>query len=160
MYLNRLSGEQKRLFLDLCIYASKADGIFAEEEKQYIQQYCVKKFDECIWRSQPFIVWKCQREIIRHASSFPPQLGHRNTALFNCLKRCSCSADCENGFTSKPFSCSVPFIAVNCFPHLLHWNCCFCTNGLEGIASVLIFIFYFLIFIVKLLFSRNFNILS
>lgn len=56
MYLNRLSGEQKRLFLDLCIHASKADGIFAEEEKQYIQQYCVKKFDECIWRSHPFIV--------------------------------------------------------------------------------------------------------
>ena len=42
MYLNRLSGEQKILFLDLCIYASKADGIFVEEEKQYIQQYCVK----------------------------------------------------------------------------------------------------------------------
>ena len=56
MYLNRLSGEQKELFLDLCIHASKADGIFAEEEKQYIQQYCVKKFDECIRRSQPFIV--------------------------------------------------------------------------------------------------------
>ena len=56
MYLNRLSGEKKILFLDLCIHASKADGIFAEEEKQYIQQYCVKKFDECIWRSQPFIV--------------------------------------------------------------------------------------------------------
>ena len=42
MYLNRLSGEQKELFLDLCIHASKADGIFAEEEKRYIQQYCVK----------------------------------------------------------------------------------------------------------------------
>ena len=42
MYLNRLSGEQKELFLDLCIYASKADGIFAEEEKQYIQQYCIE----------------------------------------------------------------------------------------------------------------------
>ena len=36
MYLNRLSGEQKELFLDLCIHASKADGIFAEEEKQFL----------------------------------------------------------------------------------------------------------------------------
>lgn len=42
MYLNRLSGEQKELFLDLCIHASKADGSFAEEEKQYIQQYCIE----------------------------------------------------------------------------------------------------------------------
>lgn len=42
MYLNRLSGEQKELFLDLCIHMSKVDGVFAEEEKHYIQDYCVE----------------------------------------------------------------------------------------------------------------------
>lgn len=40
MFLNRLSGEQKELFLDLCIHASKADSEFAAEEKQTIDQYC------------------------------------------------------------------------------------------------------------------------
>ena len=40
MYLNRLSGEQKELFLDLCIHASKADGIFAEEEKSLSGKLC------------------------------------------------------------------------------------------------------------------------
>ncbi len=42
MYLNGLSGEQKELFLDLCIHMSKVDGVFAEEEKHYIQDYCVE----------------------------------------------------------------------------------------------------------------------
>jgi len=42
MYLNRLSGEQKELFLDLCIHASRADGIFAEEEKACIKEYCIE----------------------------------------------------------------------------------------------------------------------
>lgn len=42
MYLNRLSGEQKELFLDLCIHMSRVDGVFAEEEKHYIQDYCVE----------------------------------------------------------------------------------------------------------------------
>lgn len=42
MYLNRLSEKQKELFLDLCIHASKADGVFAEEEKACIKEYCVE----------------------------------------------------------------------------------------------------------------------
>ena len=40
MFLNRLSNEQKELFLDLCIHASKADNDFAEDEKLVIDQYC------------------------------------------------------------------------------------------------------------------------
>ena len=40
MYLNKLSGEQKELFLDLCIYASMANNDFDEKEKEYIRQYC------------------------------------------------------------------------------------------------------------------------
>lgn len=40
MFLNRLSSEQKDLFLDLCIHASMANNDFAEEEKLMIQQYC------------------------------------------------------------------------------------------------------------------------
>jgi len=42
MYLNRLSKEQKELFLDLCIHTSKIDGVVADEEKRYIQDYCVE----------------------------------------------------------------------------------------------------------------------
>ncbi len=40
MYLNKLSGEQKELFLDLSIHAAKANNEFSEEEKSYIEQYC------------------------------------------------------------------------------------------------------------------------
>ncbi|MBR4554446.1 MAG: hypothetical protein IKO27_02520 [Ruminococcus sp.] len=40
MYLNRLSNEQKELFLDLCIHAAKADMDFGAEEKLIIEQYC------------------------------------------------------------------------------------------------------------------------
>lgn len=42
MYLNKLSDEQKELFLDLSIHAAKADNDFAEEEKSYIEQYCAE----------------------------------------------------------------------------------------------------------------------
>lgn len=40
MYLNKLSLSQKDLFLDLCIYAAKADNVFEDIEKEYIRQYC------------------------------------------------------------------------------------------------------------------------
>lgn len=40
MYLNKLSGEQKELFLDLSIHAAKANNEFSDEEKSYINQYC------------------------------------------------------------------------------------------------------------------------
>ena len=40
MYLNKLSGEQKELFLDLCIHASMSNNNFDEKEKEYIRQYC------------------------------------------------------------------------------------------------------------------------
>lgn len=40
MYLNKLSGEQKELFLDLCIHASMANNDFDEKEKEFIKQYC------------------------------------------------------------------------------------------------------------------------
>lgn len=40
MYLNKLSTEQKELFLDLSIHAAKANNEFSEEEKLYIEQYC------------------------------------------------------------------------------------------------------------------------
>lgn len=40
MYLNRLSNEQKELFLDLCIHASMSNNDFDEKEKEYIRQYC------------------------------------------------------------------------------------------------------------------------
>lgn len=40
MYLNKLSSEQKELFLDLCIHASMANNDFDEKEKEYIRQYC------------------------------------------------------------------------------------------------------------------------
>ena len=40
MFLNRLSAEQKELFLDLCIHASKSNNNFSVEEKETIAQYC------------------------------------------------------------------------------------------------------------------------
>ena len=40
MYLNKLSGDQKELFLDLCIHASMANNDFDEKEKEFIRQYC------------------------------------------------------------------------------------------------------------------------
>ncbi len=40
MFLNRLSNEQKELFLDLCIHASKANDDFSADEKLTIDQYC------------------------------------------------------------------------------------------------------------------------
>lgn len=40
MYLNRLSAEQKNIFLDICIHAANANNDFADEEKLYIRQYC------------------------------------------------------------------------------------------------------------------------
>lgn len=40
MYLNKLSGEQKELFLDLCIHASLSNNDFDEIERSYISQYC------------------------------------------------------------------------------------------------------------------------
>ena len=42
MYLNRLSTEQKELFLDLCIHAAMANNNFAVEEKDMIDQYCLE----------------------------------------------------------------------------------------------------------------------
>ena len=51
MFLNRLSSEQKELFLDICIHASKSNDNFSEEEKLVIEQYCDEmhidvRFDE------------------------------------------------------------------------------------------------------------------
>lgn len=51
MFLNRLSNEQKELFLDLCIHASKANEDFSDEEKLTLEQYCEEmhidvRFDE------------------------------------------------------------------------------------------------------------------
>lgn len=40
MFLNKLTSEQKELFLDLCIFLSNADGNFSDAEKLSIEQYC------------------------------------------------------------------------------------------------------------------------
>ena len=51
MFLKLLSAEQKELFLDLCIHASKSNNDFASEEKEKIIEYCEEmrteiRFDE------------------------------------------------------------------------------------------------------------------
>ena len=51
MFLNRLSNEQKEMFLDLCIHASKSNNNFDDAEKLIIEQYCDEmhidvRFDE------------------------------------------------------------------------------------------------------------------
>ena len=40
MFLNRLNDKKKRLFLDLCIHATWADGITSDAEKITIDAYC------------------------------------------------------------------------------------------------------------------------
>lgn len=40
MYLNQLTLEQKQLFLDLCIHASRTDSQFDEKERSVIEAYC------------------------------------------------------------------------------------------------------------------------
>lgn len=40
MFLNQLSAEEKEAFISLSIHASNSNGIFAEEEKAMIQEYC------------------------------------------------------------------------------------------------------------------------
>lgn len=42
MYLNRLSLEQRELFLDLCIHAAMANDVFQQEEKELVDQYCIE----------------------------------------------------------------------------------------------------------------------
>lgn len=51
MFLKMLSAEQKELFLDLCIHASKSNNNFTAEEKDKIIEYCEEmriqiRFDE------------------------------------------------------------------------------------------------------------------
>lgn len=40
MFLSQLNNEQKGLFLQLCSYAANSNGIFAEEEKMLMKEYC------------------------------------------------------------------------------------------------------------------------
>lgn len=40
MFLNQLSDKEKNAFISLSIHASKSNGVFAEEEKTMIQEYC------------------------------------------------------------------------------------------------------------------------
>ena len=40
MFLNRLNETTKESFLKLCVHASLANGVFAEEEKQTLFAYC------------------------------------------------------------------------------------------------------------------------
>lgn len=42
MYLNKLTEEQKKLFIDLSIHASMANGIIDEKEKELIKAYCAE----------------------------------------------------------------------------------------------------------------------
>ena len=58
MFLNRLSNEQKELFLDLCIHASKSNNDFNDEQKQTIDQYCDEMHIDIRYEEQnelPFI---------------------------------------------------------------------------------------------------------
>ena len=40
MFLNQLSENEKNAFISLSVHASKANGVFADEEKDIIQEYC------------------------------------------------------------------------------------------------------------------------
>ena len=40
MFLGRLSEKEKNAFLSLSVHASNSNGVFAEEEKMMIREYC------------------------------------------------------------------------------------------------------------------------
>lgn len=40
MFLNQLSDHEKEVFISLSIHAAKANGIFEEEERSLIEEYC------------------------------------------------------------------------------------------------------------------------
>lgn len=40
MFLNQLSNHEKEAFISLSVHAAKANGIFEEEEKSLIEEYC------------------------------------------------------------------------------------------------------------------------
>lgn len=40
MFLNQLSEKEKNAFISLSIHASNSNGVFADEEKLIIQEYC------------------------------------------------------------------------------------------------------------------------
>ena len=40
MFLGQLSEKEKNAFISLSVYASKVNGVFAEDEKEMIQEYC------------------------------------------------------------------------------------------------------------------------
>lgn len=40
MFLNQLSDKEKNAFISLSVHASKSNGVFADEEKTMIQEYC------------------------------------------------------------------------------------------------------------------------
>lgn len=40
MFLNKLSDNEKEMFLDMAVYVSKANGLVEETEKNLISQYC------------------------------------------------------------------------------------------------------------------------
>lgn len=59
MYLNKLSIEQKNLFLDLCIHGANSNNEFADDEKAIVNAYCEEMdipvrydeqtpFEECV----------------------------------------------------------------------------------------------------------------
>lgn len=59
MYLGGLNGEQKKLFLDLCIHGANSNDDFADDEKEMVREYCAEMqipvryteengLDECI----------------------------------------------------------------------------------------------------------------
>lgn len=49
MFLNQLSEREKKVFLELTVHVSNSNGVFADEEKAMIQEYCkemeIKEFN-------------------------------------------------------------------------------------------------------------------
>ena len=49
MFLNQLSEREKKAFLELTVHVSNSNGVFADEEKAMIQEYCkemeIKEFN-------------------------------------------------------------------------------------------------------------------
>ena len=61
MFLKLLSAEQKELFLDLCIHASKANNDFASEEKEKIIEYCEEMRTEIRFEEQTGLTEAAER---------------------------------------------------------------------------------------------------
>ncbi len=65
MYLNRLSKQQRRAFLELAHFVAREDSRFCEDKQQVISQFCVEmKMDDIVFSHLTFNLDKTLDEFV------------------------------------------------------------------------------------------------